>query len=96
MQHVEEAEKLLQGAYDRDIGREMGVLDIEKLIDEIGPMNIHRVIEGVLELEELKYHVQTQPNSIFVTVLRCVRDSLVATGEYSEAALNKMYGLVGH
>lgn len=96
MRNIREAEQLLQQAYNIDIHADEGPLDVYRVIDTIGAKAVHDVYYGAIStLPEIQYHLKTNPNGILATALRCVRDELAKTGEYSRDSLNKMYGLEG-
>lgn len=95
MKYIEQAEQLLQRAYDIDIEKEQGVLDLGEEFKRTPPINVHYVYynSGLAQHPEVRRHLQEFPDGELAKLLQAVRDVRVQAGEYRQATLNKMYGL---
>ena len=97
MRNLPEAEKLLQAAYDFDIGRRTEMVNLAA-IDTVGVQTLHIAYYDscMSQLAEIQQHLQDFPSGVLATLIIQLRDIRVQAGEYSTDTLNAMYGLLAH
>lgn len=95
MNKLEQAEHVLQQAYDIDIGKIKGSVDPNEVLSHIGVTAFHICYydSGLAHRTEILQHLKEFPDGQFAGIIKNLRDA--RTGEYAAETLNRMYGLPG-
>lgn len=77
MRNIQEAEQLIQEAYNIDVGKQKGEIDAVKAIEKVGVMSLHIYYydAGLAQMDEIRGHLRQFPDGQLAKLIMGLRDA---------------------